>query len=464
MSGTLSSLNSALSALRYQRLAMDVASNNIANVNSEGYVRRRAEAMSVGSPTQVAMWSRYEGAGDGVSAATISRMSDPFLEARSRRENAKQSYFDTRVTVLDRVESGIGEPGDMGVAAALADFRNSWQDLQTHPEQTASRSQVLATGQALADAVRVQAGNITTELTDQRHHALDLVAEINATARDLASVNGNIADARAAGVDASDLLDQRDVLALNLARLTGGDATVQPNGGLDVTVGGVSLVAGKTAATLAVAGGIAADGSDDGNPLMFSITGTSGTATVIPSAVGGELGAVGELLTTTLPTYLAGLDSVAQQLADSVNALHTTGFDLDGNPGQPFFSYSAAGAAGSLQVAITDPAAVAASTAAGVLDGGVADALGDLQVADLAYQRLVNGFGTEVLTSRRSSATQQLLTAQVHGSREQLTGVNFDEETVNMVAAQRAYEAAARVMTTMDSVLDTLINRTGLVR
>src|SRR3954452_24303041 len=118
MTGTFSSLNTALSALRYQRVAMDVASNNIANATSEGYVRRRAEGHALGAPNQVAMWSRYDGAGDGVSAASITRMADRFLDTRSRREHGTQTYLNTRVDVLKRLESGVGEPSGEGVAAA----------------------------------------------------------------------------------------------------------------------------------------------------------------------------------------------------------------------------------------------------------------------------------------------------------------------------------------------------------
>jgi flagellar hook-associated protein 1 FlgK len=464
MTGTFSSLNTALSALRYQRIAMDVASNNIANVSSEGYVRRRADAVALGSPQQVAMWSRYDGAGDGVALAGLTRMNDPFLDTRSRREHGQQSYLDARLTVLDRVEAGIGEPGDTGVSAALADFRNAWQDLQAHPETSAARSQVLAAGQAVADALHVQASNLQGEMADQRGHALDLVAEINVTAQDLAAVNQNIADAAAAGLDTNDLADQRDLLALKLADLTGGEAKLGANGVMNVTVGGIALVTGKDASTLAVASGIAADGSATGAPLSFSVTGPSGTSALSPSAVSGELGGTSELLTTTLPGYQTGLDSVAKLLADSVNGLHATGYDANGAAGQPFFSYDPTNVAASLTVAITDPDEVAASSTAGTLDGGVAGALGDLSVTDDAYQRLVNNFATQVASTKRASANQQLLTSQVDSAREQLVGVNFDEETVNLLAAQRAYEAASRVMTTMDSVLDTLINRTGLVR
>ena len=107
MSGTMASFNTALSALRYNSLVMDVASGNVANVGTEGYARRRVDGQSVGAPTQPAMWSRYESQGDGVRVAGLTRMVDPLLDARSRREHGLQSYLDVRQTVLDRVETGL---------------------------------------------------------------------------------------------------------------------------------------------------------------------------------------------------------------------------------------------------------------------------------------------------------------------------------------------------------------------
>ena len=79
-------------------------------------------------------------------------------------------------------------------------------------------------------------------------------------------------------------------------------------------------------------------------------------------------------------------------------------------------------------------------------------------------ERLVAATGGVEAVKQRLAANQQALTAQVDGSREQLSGVNLDEEMTLLLAHQRAYEAAARVMSTVDTVLDTLINRTGLVR
>src|SRR4051794_24461850 len=101
MSGTFSSLNSALTALRYNRVAMDVASGNIANVGTDGYSRRRVEAESIGAPSRPAMWSRYDGAGDGVSVSGVNRMVDALLDVRARREHGNQTYLDVRQSVLE---------------------------------------------------------------------------------------------------------------------------------------------------------------------------------------------------------------------------------------------------------------------------------------------------------------------------------------------------------------------------
>jgi flagellar hook-associated protein 1 FlgK len=174
------------------------------------------------------------------------------------------------------------------------------------------------------------------------------------------------------------------------------------------------------------------------------------------------MGGVRNLLNTTLPDYVSRLDTLAVEVRDAVNAQHQAGFDLAGNPGTAFFTGDSAA---TLQVAVTDPDLVAASgVPGGNLDASNADAFANLHAGDESYRRLINDFGTEVASTRRVADNHQVLTDQVDGAREALSGVNLDEEMVNMLAHQRAYEAAARVMTTLDSVLDTLINRTGLVR
>lgn len=468
MTGTLSSFNNALSALRYHQVVMDVASGNVANVSTEGYARRRVIGEATGAPAQPAMWSRYEGAGDGVRVGDLQRMTDPLLDTRARREHGNQAFLDLRQSVLSRVEAGIGEPGPNGVSAALADFAAGWHDLANNPGSEAARSQVLARAHSVADALAVQRRNVTAEEGDQRQALLSQVAEVNTVAGDLAVTNRSIAIAQMNGTEAGVLLDARDALAMRLSELTGGTAVENAKGGLDVVVGGVSLVSGASAGQLTISRGVTAGGGSDGAAVGFALTPAGGGAAVdVTGAVGGAAGGVAELLTTTLPGYRAGIDAVAQELATVVNTAHGAGYDQDGDPGLALFDFDPTAPDGPLRVAITDPRDVAASGRGGGanLDGGNATALaGALAAPQAGYQRLVSGFGNEVASVRRLTLNQQTLTSQVDGAREQLSGVSLDEEMVTMLQAQRAYEAAARVMTTIDSVLDTLINRTGLVR
>ena len=147
-----------------------------------------------------------------------------------------------------------------------------------------------------------------------------------------------------------------------------------------------------------------------------------------------------------------------------MNTQHQAGYDAAGNPGGPVFSYDPNDVLGSLTVAITDPQKVAASSVpGGGLDGGNADALGTAPGVSDSYQKLVTGLGTTVAgvpaPRRRPSRCSP---ARSTAPSQQLGGVDLDEEMVNMLAAQHAYEAASRVMTTVDSMLDTLINRTGV--
>ncbi len=464
MSGGFSSLNTALSALRYNRVAMDVAGANIANVSTEGYARRRVEGAAVAGPSQPALWSRYDGAGDGVTVTGVNRMTDELLNVRGRREHGNQAYLDVRQASLERIDNGVGEPGENGVAASLADLRSAWHELTLNPTSESARAQVLSSARDVVDAIRVQARNVESEAGDQRVHVLNDVTEVNTLAQGLADTNRAIAAGSLNGSDVGVLLDKRDQLTLRLAELTGAKATVRSDGGADVTLNGVPLVTGSQAGSLTVASGVTPTGDSDGAAVTFAVVDSSG-ATTVPPGIGGELGGLTDLLTTTLPAYLTGLGAVAKDLADGVNTQHMAGYDAAGTAGTAMFSYDPADILGTLSVAITDPSLVAASSVTGGgTDVGNAELLATGPGVEGAYQRLVNGLGTEVLESARRAANQQVLTSQVDGAREQLSGVDLDEEMVNMISAQRAYEAASRVMSTVDSLLDTLINRTGAGR
>lgn len=455
---SFSSLNTALSAMRYQQVVLDVSSTNIANGGTDGYVRRRVVGETVGAGAVPAVWSRTNEVGAGVRASAVDRMVDQYLDNRGRAEHAKQSYLDLQAEALARVETGLAEPGDNGVSGALAAFRSTLHDLVNAPGSDAARSQVLSSANTLADAIRLQARNLADEAGDQRSRLLATVQEVNDTATQLAATNHSIAAASLTAGDTASLLDERDRLSMKLAELTGGTAKIRTDGGMDVEIDGQPLVTGSTAQALQITAGVNPDGTADGNPTAYAIGGTAVTGLT------GSVGGISDLLDHKLPDYLSGLNGIAQQLADDVNAVHQGGFDRDGVAGGKLFDYTGPNIAATLVVAFDDPRKLAASSVAapGVLDTGNADKLVDAVKVDDGYQRLVNVFGTVVASTKRLAANQQALTSQIDSSREQLAGVSLDEETVNMLSAQRAYEAAARVMTTVDSMLDTLINRTGV--
>lgn len=454
MSGTFSSLSTALSALRYNRVAMDVASGNIANAGTDGYARRTVIGQATGAPSAPAMWSRWEGAGDGVEASRVDRMVDPLLDARSRTEHAASSYLDTRSASLARFETTLGEPGDNGISGALADFKAGWYDVANNPGDPAARTQLLARAQTLQATIAQQAQSVSTEWSDQRTRLDALVQQVNQTASDLGTLNQALRVANLAGTDAGTLLDQRDQLTLKLAELTGGKVTVNADTTVAVRVGGQLLVSGNAATPMSVSGAtqMAAQAS---TPVTLSLGGAPLTLS------SGEIGATQTLLGQDLPDYLTGLDGFVSQLVGEVNTQHTQGVDLNGQAGIDFFTGTTAT---TLQVAVTDPAAIAAATPGqGALDSGNADAIGGLDLGAPQYRSLVTGFGVTVASAQRLASNQDVLTTQVDSSRESLSGVSIDEEMVHLMAAQRGYEGASRVLTTVDSMLDTLINRTGLV-
>ncbi|MGZ4437604.1 MAG: flagellar hook-associated protein FlgK [Nocardioides sp.] len=453
MSGTFSSLSSALSAMRYNQVAMDVASGNVANAQTPGYTRRQVIGQATGAPAVPAVWSRWEGAGDGVQAGPVTRMVDPLLDARARTEHASSHFLGTRAASLVRFETTLGEPGDNGVAAALASFKQGWHDVANNPGDEAARSQLIARGQTLADAVGSQARAVSTEWSDQRSRLDALGDEVNKAAAQLASLNTGLRTADNAGTDATNLLDQRDQLTLRLAELTGAQVKINPDSTVEVTVAGQTLVSGNNASAFTVSGSPDLAGAA-GSPVTVTVGGTQVDLT------SGEVGGTMQVLGTDLPDYMTQLDSVVSTLASQVNTQHQAGKDLDGNPGAAFFSGTTAA---TLSVAITDPRQVAAADPAkGALDASNADALAGLDMGAAAYRQLITRFGVTVSSAKQVSANQDVVAAQVDASRESLSGVSVDEEMVNLLAAQRGYEGAARVLTTLDSVLDTLINRTAV--
>jgi flagellar hook-associated protein 1 FlgK len=382
----------------------------------------------------------------GVMVAGTSRLNDPVLDARMRTEHDRGSYAQTVSAQLSGVETLFNEPSDTGLAEQLSNFWNSWSAVANNPGDQSARSVALQSAATVAATLNTTSGAITDLATGAAATLSQTVVDVNTAAASVAQLNGAMVVATKTGTNTNALADQRDALLLKLADSAGAQATLQPDGSAVVTLGGQTLVSGITAATVAV------------TPTHQLTVNATAAATA-----GGVAQGLVDALGTTLPDYAAKLDAVAAALSTTVNATHQGGFDLSGAAGGPFFSGTTAS---TIAVAVTDPKKIAASaTPGGNLDATTAYALAGfgtkLGGADVEYRNLVTTLASSVQRASQSAAVQSAVVTSVDAQAQSVSGVSFDEETTNMLTYQRAYQASSRVLTTVDELLDTLINRTG---
>jgi flagellar hook-associated protein 1 FlgK len=448
MSSSFSGLTNALAALNVQRYGLDVTGKNIANANTPGYTRQRAELAAVSPAAGVSALYATQHPDGSVTVSGTSRLNDPMIDARARAEHGDDGYLATTANVLSSAETLFDEPSDHGLAEQLDNFWNSWASVANNPGDPAARNVVLQKAAGLASTLNQSSaalGRLTQSVSQQ---ATAATIEINTAATALAQLNGEIAIATASGSNTNALADQRDSLLMSLADLSGAQATIAANGTATVSIGGLTLVSSTTASTVSL---------DPSNQILV------GGAPAGPAR--GSLQGLVDGLSSTLPGYAARLDAVAAALASTVNAAQTSGYDLAGNPGGPLFSGSTAA---SLSVAVTNPAELAASsTPGGNLDGSVALSMSQLggsnSGADVTYRNLVGTLATDVQRAVQQASVQHAVTTSVDDLAQSSAGVSFDEETTNMLTYQRAYQASSRVLTTVDEVLDILISHTGRV-
>ena len=488
MTGTFAGLTRATSSLYAQQRGLDVTGQNIANVNTEGYSRQRAELQSIGGSTVPAVWSRPSIVGGGVQAEDVTRIRDLFLESRAQAEGATSARLTAQSAGLNEVEAAFREPGDSGIQSLMATVWSAYGDVSKAPNDIAARNNLLATMQTLVGGI--QTTRATLDRTwDQTHSNLQtLVSEANTTAQGVADLNQAIAAATAAGYPANELADRRDVLVQKLAQSVGATSTRGANGMVDVSVGGNTLIAGTQALRLTVAGptdpGAVTPSSTAGLTAVPALPLSSPRILIQPGATpvavdgtaGGMLGSLGpnSAQGTSIVSYRAQLDDFAAALATMINTQNAAGYDRTGAPGGPLLAPSSGTAvtAATISLASTDPARIAAATyppdAQGPSsEGGNADAVfrNSLQPSgpDGIYRSLIVNLGVQSAVATRNVDIQTVIAGQVDSARESVSGVNLDEELTNMLQFQHAYAAAGRLISAIDETLDVLINRTGIV-
>jgi flagellar hook-associated protein 1 len=460
---TVSVIFTALSSLQAQMQALDTTGHNIANVNTKGY-RRQEAIMSAknGYPAAGSSTGPLGGMlGTGVDVISIRRSQDAYLGLQLHASGGQLSQWTTAKNTLDEIQDIVQPSSESDLGTILDEFWNAWQALSTSPDDMSARAEVRAQGITVASSfrdlnekLRWEAANIDSTITGD-------VEEINQLARQASELNRSITVAMGEGRQPNDLLDQRDQIFSRLAELTGATLITPETGQPILALNGKALVQGDLANQLTVArnanGYLEVRWQDDNTQVTID---------------GGQLGGKFQVRDQLIPTYLDQLDEMASTLVTQVNTLHASGYGLDGSTDVNFFT--AGSTAGNITVdaaILEDSRKIAAATiddAAG--DGSIAAQIADLsdqpimpngQTVNQVWQFFLSKVGTDVKQAGDNQSTYTALYDQLFAQQQSLSGVSLDEESAMMVQYQHAYDAAARVLSIADQLMQTVIEQMG---
>lgn len=465
--GLLSILDHSSRALQTASHGVSVASNNVSNASTPGYAREILSVAAKGS-------SRNRGLllGQGVTAETVLSSYDSYSQASVFGRLGSHAFDEGRSTAFRSIETTFVDGDAGGLSTALDGLFQAFSALESSPEEPAARQAVLAAGGLLAQLMNRAAEDLSQRQVDADAQVGSRVSSVNTLASQVASLNAQIVELEAGGQGAHDLRARRTAALEDLSQL--GRVTVQEKGDGSATVlfANHSLVVGGNARSLSVVN----DPATGFNQVHVEMGGSS--ADITATLGSGTLGAAVQMRDVAITGLQAQLDELAFGVASEVNALHSTGFGLDGVTGRDFFAAPAAvaGAAAALSMdaaVATDPDAVAAaSTAAGVPgDNSVATALAALaggltmssgsQTFTQYWGGVISSLGHDASAAYASADRAGLELNAALDMRDSVSGVSLEEEALDLLRFQDAYKAAARVMQTAGEMLDELLNLVG---
>jgi flagellar hook-associated protein 1 len=452
VSGLFTSLLSASRALEAQRYGLDVAGQNIANVNTPGYSRRTIDLAAL-APHGAGS------AGGGVEAVGVRALRDRLLETRMLQEIPAQHREVAMSSALSVVEAAIGTPGS-SIDKSLQNFYDGFARLAEAPVSATVRQDVLLQADALAGSFRDMATRLESARRDTDQQVRSTTEEINSLTEQIRAMNASIA-AMPSPESSLHLRDDQAQLVRRVSELVDVQVLDRPEGGVDLMIGnGQPVVVGQTRYDVALSS----------TPTGYAALSINGT-TVTSEITGGRLGGLLQVRDISIPDYQTRLDDLAFEVANQVNTIHGAGFDQSGAAAGNLFGFSTPpiGTA----ALVVDPAVAADPrlvAAAGIANGGDNQAARD--IAALREQRVLNGntatlsdsWGQLVYRVARDtkaatdeSTSRKAIVDQVEALRDQISGISLDEEAMHLIKFQRAYEANARFFSAIDQTIGMLL-------
>ncbi len=488
MRSTFMGIHTALSGITTYQKSIDITGHNLTNLYTEGYTRQRADVVS----NSLAGMSRYDVnggkllAGQGSSISGIEQIRDPFLDKRFRDEYATVAYHDATASVLDDIEATLDELGETGIKKSFEDILSALKSFSTNPDQETNATIVKNAMLQLTQTIQ-QFDAKLVEIHDQQKFDLDIaVKDLNSITERIAVLNEAIADANIQNsvsmgptYGPNELLDERNLLLDQLAYYGEIKVDEVENGVVNVEMAGVTIIDGY-----------------ETNPLVYAetytgdVTMTWGSDNSNLATVGGSLKAIADMINGAgpnpanpdqnfeqgVPYYRDKLDELAATFAEAFNNV----IPLDGGGFKTLFHSTDGGdITASTMSLVDDWHNNSAYIMQGVDTDGELDNGYILSMIELfdnpqsfsEYEGSFDGFVTfintqigqqKVFNTSRLEATAAVADDMLD-RRDAISAVSQDEEAANLMMYEKAYQAVARVMTTMDEALNTIINGMGLV-
>ncbi len=457
MAGLLDSLMIGGGALGAHQYGVQITGHNIANSATEGYHRQEVVTKSMRHNTF------------GVRTDSVRRSTDLFLSKQISSQSGQTGQAQTRADALGRLESTVGSLDDFGLSSHLDRFFSAFRELAASPHDVSHRNDVVRRTEQLAEGVQSAAVTLKDAQEEADLEIVQAVDEINEVAVEVAQLNHQIAEDESFGQQANELHDQRDMAIARLGELAGITHFFDDKGNAHVMVGrGLSIVSGTEVYELQAQG--------DPDTGMHNVVYASGQAIRLEDRLdASELSGYLQLRDRDIADRIGELDQFASDFATAINARHEANFDANGDAGEELIvaPTAVAGAAINMEVNsnISDDssliaAAVVATGAPG--DGRGAQAIADIDGLDVAQgstKRLtesVNEFLVNLGYSRRdadrSLERNSSRLDQLENLRETTSGVSLEEQMIQLNRYQRAFQAASRVVSTVDDLLGMIMN------
>lgn len=425
MSGLLSTLNTAKLGMNVSQVAIQTTSHNISNINTPGYSRQRVN-QSASSPYSMPGKNSNFGAGQigtGAQIDDVTRIRNSFYDYQYRSESHQYGNTSVKYEYFKNIEGIFNEPSDTAISSSLNSFFNSWSELSKDPQSSGVKSVVIENGKYLSNSINSafkRLESLEEGLDKQSEYIMD---EVNSMLSQLDKLEKNIKIIQGSGKSPNDFLDQRDQLLDNLSfKLNINDKDVKAtlkkaydaNGKVtldDLTKSGVKI-SGELEGTLSM--------KQEINKYKDGLKQLSNTITSnVNKAAGQEIFKAkdGELISIN-PEMLQEPEkiNVTADIALKVYELKSEKININGK---------------------------------------------DMTI-NTFYNSMIQDLGQSSAAVIRDESNQSKLLENIDSSRSSVSGVSLDEEMISLVQLQHTYSANAKVMSTIDSLLDVVVN--GLVR